>query len=71
MWRPDLLMKELFCGIGANIEAADNNKCTPLHFAAGGGHEAVVRVLLDAGELCVMACRIPYLQECSQQNTSS
>ena len=34
---------------GAEIEAKDSNKLTPLHKAAWGGHGAAIGLLLDQG----------------------
>lgn len=47
--------ERILCGIGADIETANDEECVPLHWAARHGDEVVVRVLLDAGELWTMA----------------
>ena len=40
---------ELLLKKGANVNAVDQNGCTPLHCAAHNGHKEIVELLLDTG----------------------
>ncbi len=48
----ELLLK---AGSGLNVDACDENQMTALHFAAEAGHMAVVRLLIELGEVNVMS----------------
>ena len=37
---------------GADVNAEDSNKITPLHFAAGNGHKEIVDTLLSKKSKC-------------------
>jgi ankyrin repeat protein len=47
--KADLALIKLLITRGADVNAADREQWTPLHFAARDGKSAVVQALLDAG----------------------
>lgn len=47
--RQEEIVKHLLDG-GASVDAVDSEHWSPLHFAAEGGHEAVVRLLVEEGK---------------------
>lgn len=42
-------MVQILIANGANVNAADQDGCTPLHCAAHNGHKEIAELLLDKG----------------------
>ena len=46
-------MVKLFIGMNIDFNSKDSDERTPLSWAAEGGHEAVVKLLLETGKVDV------------------